>query len=241
MEHGPSPQFNADRLVEASSKYELVIASTPTFCPSTPARSTNIPTLGCTSKHTLENHDLHSDERTLQFYPEDVYGNNFAEFNGGTEDYRSSILMNRNAAGIEEIYDQQRTQETLGHGLNHQPKNAQLPTFVPGSENHNHIFPAYKDDQQVEQSSTVLKWKACANVGISKSKESPGAKDAGNLKRVGLLTRGMGMLNFHMMQFTAHTFSGLAADVSCCAETLKNEFSCNSLTRLIEAIYSEVV
>ena len=212
MDPSPSFQFNADRLVEATSRHELVIASTPPLCFST-----------LTVEDTT---DLPAAERTLHFPPENEFGNNFAEFNGGTEDYRSSILMNRNAAGIEQMFDQQKEHETFGIELNHLPRKTQLPAFVPGSENHDHILPEYKDEQRVEKSNAVLKWRACANIGISKSKEGTDnvAKDGGNIKRVGLLTRGMGMLNFHMMQFTAQTFSGLAADVSCSAGMLNNEF-----------------
>ena len=142
-------------------------------------------------------------------------GDNYKDFtqvNGVAEEYTSSILMNRNVGGIEHLYDHQP--EIYRAGATHISRKDSNQNAVSAQ------FSEFRGIQQIGEPSSEL---PSDDKSSGNDRTQQAINDCNminpafiNWKRVGILDRGMSMLNLHIMQFTTQTFSTLASDVSSC-------------------------
>jgi hypothetical protein len=217
MDLRAAPQFNADRLVGASP-YDLVVENA--------LRGGALSALRRTSIVEYENSDLAFMEGHVNFRSgetfdgfagsdnfADNYADNYAEFNNnGAEEYTSSILMNRNAAGVEHLYEHQHEPDIYPVGPIHYSRNDSIrkPAHLR--------FADLREIQRVTPPAP-LGSEAPPQSTEENPKENTMSFRHLNWKRVGFLDKGMSMLNLHLMHFHEQTFNGLT-DVSIRATLL---------------------
>ena len=196
MDLRPAPQFSADRLV-AGTPCDVVIESAP--------RGGTLSALRQTRALEYETPDHRPVAREVHFLPGDSF-ENYTGPDNFAEEYTSSILMNRNAAGIEHLYDKSEPEGYPTHYTRSDPAPSPGPTHLR--------FRELRDLLRAKQGNNEPPPPRTTNENASDRVGDPNNVMVQPWKRAGFLDRGMSMLNLHIMHFTEQTFSGLVTDVS---------------------------